>query len=293
MNRKLVLALALTLLIGMLNVAFNVQKAKASGTIYIRADGSVDPPTAPILREGDFYTLTGNVTSDAAGIVIQRGNMILDGAGYTLQGTGGGTGIFLSEEGHVTIKNTNIKSFDYGIKLYTSFSNSIVGNNITNNGWDGIHLWDSSDYNIISGNNITINGNGISLDSSSDNSVSGNNITNNGNGIYLRESSNNKFYHNNFIDNIQQVYFYVSGFANVWDDGYPSGGNYWSDYEETYPDAAEIDDSGFWDTPYVINENNQDNYPIIPEFPSFLLVPLFMSATLLAAILYRRKRKTD
>ena len=30
-------------------------------------------------------------------------------------------------------------------------------------------------------------------------------------------------------------------------------------------------------------------YQVIPEFPSFLILPLFMIATLLAVIIYRRK----
>ncbi len=58
--------------------------------------------------------------------------------------------------------------------------------------------------------------------------------------------------------------------VNTWDDG--KEGNYWSDYKERYSDANEVDASGVWDTPYVIDENNQDNYPlidpaVIPELP--------------------------
>jgi hypothetical protein len=33
--------------------------------------------------------------------------------------------------------------------------------------------------------------------------------------------------------------------------------------------------------------------PVIPEFPTFLVVPLFMSTTLLAMVFYRRKHKAD
>jgi len=84
-----------------------------------------------------------------------------------------------------------------------------------------------------------------------------------GYGIWLYSSSNNTIYHNNFIDNTKQVYILKSGYGNLWDAGYPSGGNYWSDYEERYPNATEIDDSGIWDTPYFIDENNQDNYPLV------------------------------
>ena len=47
--RKTVSGMMLTLLsIGMLALAFNIQPVRASGTIYIRADGSIDPPTAPV-----------------------------------------------------------------------------------------------------------------------------------------------------------------------------------------------------------------------------------------------------
>ncbi|UCE29730.1 MAG: right-handed parallel beta-helix repeat-containing protein, partial [Candidatus Bathyarchaeota archaeon] len=302
---------------------------------YIRADGSVDPPTTRILNVGNvYYTFTADIHGS---IVIERDNIVIDGNGYTLQGTGAypykDKGIDLSERTNATVKNTQIKNFWRGIQLgrYSSgsFNNSISGNNITNNYegiWFvsvsnynsisgnnianndyGIRLDFSSNYNSISGNNITSNREGIELVSSSCNSISGNNITsnregvtlffysssnnisgnnmannynciwidyysnynnisgnniaNNDYGIRLYSFSSNRFWHNNFIDNTNQVYSYNS--ICVWDDGYPSGGNYWSDYEERYPDATEIGDSGIWGTPYFLDENNQDNYPLV------------------------------
>ncbi|MDH5266949.1 MAG: hypothetical protein OEW62_04640 [Candidatus Bathyarchaeota archaeon] len=57
----------------------------------------------------------------------------------------------------------------------------------------------------------------------------------------------------------------------TWDDGYPFGGNYWCDYEEKYPLAEELDGSSIWDAPYVIDENNVDNYPIVPEFTPLII----------------------
>jgi hypothetical protein len=53
------------------------------------------------------------------------------------------------------------------------------------------------------------------------------------------------------------------GSPNIWDDGYPSGGNYWSDYSTKYPSATEVDNSGIWNTPYVIDANNTDHYPLM------------------------------
>lgn len=87
--RKTVSGMLLVLLIAsILTSTFIIRPVKAEGIIYIRADGSVDPPDAPIHRDGDIYTLIGNITSDTDGIAVERDNIVVDGAGYTVQGTG-------------------------------------------------------------------------------------------------------------------------------------------------------------------------------------------------------------
>jgi len=291
----------------------NIQPVKASETIYIKADGSIDPPTAQIHRDGDIYTLTDNITSNTDGIVIERDNITLDGANHILQGTRwGGKGIILMERLNVTIKNIEIREFYCGIFIFFSSDNNILENRITSN-FPGILLSYSSKNSIV-GNNITGNDYGIGLSTfsfnnnvsrntieantvygvwihyrSEHNIVTENNIiANKKYGISIIQSSNNNLiFHNNFINNTHQTY--TSDSANVWDNSYPSGGNYWSDYEERYPNATEIDESGIWNTPYVIDENNIDNYPIIPEFQSFIILPSFMTVTLLPIIIYRRK----
>jgi nitrous oxidase accessory protein NosD len=57
---------------------------------------------------------------------------------------------------------------------------------------------------------------------------------------------------------------------NTWDDGYPSGGNYWSNYtgidEYSGPSQNETGSDGIGDTPYVIDENNTDRYPLMAPF---------------------------
>jgi hypothetical protein len=111
-------------------------------------------------------------------------------------------------------------------------------------------------------NNIISNWNGISLNHCNGNVISENAVALNVNeGIKLQDSLNNSIYHNNFIDNAAQTG--MSNSIDTWDDGYPSGGNYWSDYTERYPNATETDDSGIWNTPYVLDGNNQDNYPLM------------------------------
>lgn len=145
MSRKLVLLAGLiVIVVGMLGGAFNVQRAEASGTIYIRADGSIDPDTAPISSVGNVtYTFTGNINDS---IVVERSNVIVEGNNYKLQGTGmGGKGFTLVGD-NITIKNTVVTGFDapggdFAAAIYSfeTSSNSIINNTIINNKW-GINL---------------------------------------------------------------------------------------------------------------------------------------------------------
>ena len=196
-------------------------------------------------------------------------------------------------------ENTITANGQSGIGLHDSSGNIIIKNTISNNELDGVYS-SYSNGNIISGNHMKANDwSGIWLSDSSNNTISVNNITNNGwgteegSGISLQSSSNNYIYHNNFINNTQQVYDeswddpYVLLSVNIWDDGYPSGGNYWSDYEDKYPYAEEID--GIWDTPYVIDENNQDNYPIVPEFPTWTSMLLLLIVLTVVMTIYKRR----
>ena len=108
------------LTISMLNLTVNIQPAKSewTETVYIRADGSIDPPDAPIQRYGNIYTLTGNITGPDDGIIVERDNIIVEGAGYVFHG-GLGSGIDLSYANNVTIKNMKIKAFSSSISLHT------------------------------------------------------------------------------------------------------------------------------------------------------------------------------
>ena len=311
MRRVVARVLLVILLVSMLYSAFRIMPAQASGIIYIRADGSIDPQSAPIQRSGNLYTLTANVQNC---IVIQKDNVIVDGRDFTLQDLGNGTGIDLTGRRNVTISNIEITGCLYGIKLNSSSNNFIFGNNINYSALHGIALFSSSNNNTISGNKITYNyyegifmngssynaifgnnikGNnedGISVSYySSSNTISGNNITDNmEHGIALHYSSNNNisgntlennfvfdifldfsssniFYHNNIYDRA-----YVTTYSllkNTWDDGYPAGGNYWSDYKgkdlHSGPYQNKTGSDGIGDTAYTIATNNVDHYPLM------------------------------
>jgi parallel beta-helix repeat protein len=213
-------------------MSLRVQKVEASGTIYIRADGSIDPPDAPVSTVNNVtYTLTGNITSDADGIVVERSNIIIGGNGYTLQGSGSGNGFTLSSVSNVTIKDMKIKAFILGILLDGSSNNNITRNNIANNSY-GISLYEASNntvlcnsvtdnfrgiwlsyatHNLLYENNITNNEDiGVNLWFSSDNNIlHGNMVLDNGDGIFLSDSSNNTLSENSMTNNSRN--FLVDG----------------------------------------------------------------------------------
>ena len=202
----------------LMELSFNVQPVKASGTIYIRADGSVEPETAPISSVDNVtYTFTDNIYDE---IVVERNNIVVDGSGYTLQGQGIGCGFFLDSINNVTIKRTLIKRFSKGIMLNSSSFNVVSENNITDN-WDGVDLyWSSS--NTISGNDITNNGWGVTLHSSSNNTIITNNITKHlyasertPVGVQLFLSSNNTISGNNVTNNYSGVHLHESSFNTI------------------------------------------------------------------------------
>lgn len=177
--------MSVLLVTSILVLAVKIQPVRAGGTIYIRADGSIDPPTAPISTlDNVTYTLTGNITNTDtyahALIVIIRNNTIVDGAGYTLQSSQLPSffdiGITLFQVTNVTVENMQIRDFSsFGIRSDTSSNNTIVENNLTNC-WPGIALYYSLNTTV-SGNNIVNCSEGIKLDFSSGNSLSGNTFT--------------------------------------------------------------------------------------------------------------------
>jgi len=290
--------------------------------IYIRSDGSVDPSGASVVREGDSYTLIGNISSDSDGIVIERSNMTLDGAGYTLKGSGSGAGISLAGRSNVTIKGITVTAFNDGVDLNSSSGNVLSGNNITasnqfsvclsysssnivsgnnianneesnlgvilhayssnnsvcgnniNSSHTGIVLESWASYNYVAGNKIADNAVGFLInDESSYNSIIGNDIVNNNCGIILGPlpSSNNSIFHNNLVGNTNQAIISPpQEKPHFWDDGYPSGGNYWSDYAgvDLYSGSYQNEPSndGIGDTPYVIDANNIDHYPLMVPY---------------------------
>jgi hypothetical protein len=327
--------------------------SQLDGAIYIRADGSVNPSTEFIQRNGDVYTVIGNFDDY---VVVEKNNTVFDGAGYTVGGVYGPPVIWTEEKGYHTNSTTGITVVNTVVNgggiTFVDSSNSTIANNTVNNGRgidctgngniianntvnSGRGISGSGKENIITGNHVTncnytfvpdnpppygisvggsnntvignyvvgTNGTAIRLGTSSDNIVVGNMIADNKVGIYTLHiysqgsAHDNLIYSNNFVNNTENVQndmvtagFNITVAVNSWDNG--TAGNYWSNYNGT-----DNDGDGIGDTPYIIDEQNKDNYPLmnpvdistIPEFPSWTTMLSMFSVVTIVMAVYRIK----
>lgn len=248
MSRKPMLTIAMALIIGAWSFVAKLEFVGASGGFTIMADGTVDPATASVQRTGNLYT----ITDDINGLIwIYRSEITLDGKGHTIVEDVRSFGF----NDHVTFKNMTILG---GWSIFIRFG----------------------DYNTICGNSLL---NFINLTGSLRNLISENKFNcSSWAAIAFEESSQNIIFHNNFINGTGVIFGPLDGSSsNVWDDGYPSGGNYWRDYEGAdyysgpYQNLTGSD--GIGDTPYIIkgspNTKNVDRYPLMSPWGSPDTIP--------------------
>jgi parallel beta-helix repeat protein len=263
-------------------------------SIQISADGSINPPTDLVKQVGNVYYLTDDIIQKYA-LAVYCSGIVIDGKDHIIDGgNDGNSGIMLYGVVNVIVKNVKIYNFwASGVTIASSSNCTVTEVNAINDSYAGIYL-ESSTGNTVSNNQITGNGDGITLHFSGENELFGNNISGNGfvlvagagivltnseqnnihnnnvvgnryvvriDHIYTSEisqntsSSNNRIYLNNFLNNSYPFYFQDTPFANSWDNGVD--GNYWSNYKITYANS-----NGTYSTPYVLDENNVDHYPL-------------------------------
>lgn len=239
--------------------------------------------TTIIDGNGDFAIIVNSDNASITGFAIINGEC----------------GIWLNHSSYTIVAANNISSCNSnGICLYHSNNNTILENNLTNNSLAGVWIEDSND-NVIQGNTISNNTFGAQLlGDCINNTLEANVIEENEYGIqllsncnrivdnlmldsvigldvnawnntfvknqlfdcelHLTDSNNNTFFHNDFYN--VSVFFNDLGYQdNSWDNGVE--GNFWDDYE-----GFDFNFDGVGDEPYEIDENNQDNYPLVNPY---------------------------
>lgn len=259
---------------------------------FIEPSGNVEPSSAPIQRNGDNYTLTADLSSQ---LVIERGGIIFDGAGYTFQGSGSGVAINMTCS-NTTVENVNIIHWDAGVlgvfdnntikdsyvtqcssafKIYAKHY-AIVDNRIENND-EAVRIGQGG-FNLIAGNQVENDGDGLALYDSNNLVVDNNFYGCVYEAIYLDSSGWDQIvFHNNFFGNVKDVVDATRDDvgrptqASVlpWDNG--SSGNYWSNYTGT-----DINGDGIGDSPFKIpttygggepdSNSFVDRYPLMTPY---------------------------
>jgi parallel beta-helix repeat protein len=256
--------------------------------------------------------IIGNNLLGIGMITVERSNVILDGKGHLIQCASRQSeesypsGISIAGIGNVSINNFEIRGFWHGIT--PGINNKIAGNILADNTY-GIFATGANNeitenqlidnlvglsiqwggYNTVSKNVIKNKVKGIELvTNATHNKIFENTIENNGWGyengcgveLYPAAplSNYNLLYHNDFINNHLQIAQTDFGNINYWNKDFAIGGNYWSDYtgSDLYSGAFQNEtcQDGIGDTPYIIDDNNLDEFPLLNPWQEHLNPPV-------------------
>jgi parallel beta-helix repeat protein len=271
-----------------------VENASAGSIVYVYPGTYVesvlvDKPISIIGEDREAVVIDGNgspgairITSDwvnVTGVNVTNSDpmgtgMRLDQVQYChvwdILAQGSRTGIFALDSDDSTFEGNYVSSNTfYGIALGTAYRNVVSNNTASYNQQAGIYL-SASVNTIIEGNYLGVNERGIWLENSHFNGIRNNTLYENGKGMeVVVVAQNNTIYHNNFLDNTEQA-MDDAGW-NEWDNGYPSGGNYWSDYSGVDDMSGVSQDQpgsdGIGDERHDITGGlSQDRYPLMDIF---------------------------
>jgi parallel beta-helix repeat protein len=218
----------------------------------------------------DNVTMSDNIiTENSYGIIFEyanntviTGNLIFNNS---VDGIKGNRSIYKS-----TISNNIVHNNRNGIALDDEYlditrNHKVFENTIFNNSQVGVFCYRNEGTEVYDNSLTGPLSHGIYIQEGQSNLVYDNTIEETEKGIWLLSTSSNKIFHNYILNNTAQAS--DNGF-NQWDDGYPSGGNYWSDYSgpDNYngPNQDIIGGDGFGDTEHPISGgSNKDNYPFM------------------------------
>jgi Periplasmic copper-binding protein (NosD) len=243
----------------------NSQNAQTYPVIYISSNGDVTPSSTAIHHNENNYVFTEDIL--ARGIVVQKENVTIDGAGHTLMGPYNGTkSLWIIGEGPDQEVTNDTELWSIGVDMATNAIGGLTIQNLNIKNFSiGMYLWTNN--NNIKGNAFIDCIVGILL-SGDNNTLTENYIANNEDGVFFGSNQpgnipiNLSIYNNRFVDNLVQLSGCVCSDYNTtepfheWDNGFI--GNFWSNYS-----GLDHNGDGIGDTPYVIDPLNLDRYPLV------------------------------
>lgn len=247
-------------------------------------DGGTVPTGAGevILANATNVTVEGqNVSNGSAGIQVGyskgvriNGNILSEGNTRLIRlyrstqstisnNTAVDNGISVGIDVEYSDNNTiayNLMMNSPGIRLQHSMDNTIANNTVFAEWGDDVSLL-SSNRNLVVGNTATRGGLGL-LDSD-DNIIRNNAFSH----VFLHGSNGNTVYHNDVFDQGSNPSEDSAG-TNAWDNGYPSGGNYWAfgNFNDSMsgPGQDQSGGDGIADQPVSIPYgSSMDRYPLM------------------------------
>ena len=260
-----------------------------SGTVmdpYIIQGWDINSSTATgiqISNSNVYFTVRNvfihSVTLNHMGIVLSH---LVNGRIQDSSMTQNYGAIWLNYSMHVDVSNNHLfrnyigANFGGGALVLTATNDTtIANNNVTDNTRSNIIVNQSTNVNI-TGNTASQTGGiasiGVWIISSTNMMIVNNTISYNTHfGLFLAGSTGVHIYHNTFFGNYPDAQD-VNGGVNMWDNGYPSGGNYWYDYWYYFQAEDNCNGpnqnictgpDGIGDTPYVLQTGQKDHYPLV------------------------------
>jgi parallel beta-helix repeat protein len=242
------------------HVANSVYGIKVSSFSRMNADNSGD------IRRSFNVTVSNNtlVNNGVAIHLLQADNSTI--SGNVLDGNP--LGILLSDASYSAISRNLINACDVASSTGLHFGHDLYVFYYPSN--PAFHFaWEwSRELDLLEVGGIIVGG--------GDNIIHGNTVTNSVHSIILGDlirnmhGSGNIIFHNNFI-NCSGLQAYDSWWGNQWDNGYPAGGNYWSDSNKTDiysgPQQNVSGSDGICDSAYQIHAGGAiafeyDRYPL-------------------------------
>lgn len=272
--------------IGTLTLAIKIQPTRAAAVIVVPDDYATIQAAINAANSGDtIYVRNGvyienlEVGKDSLTLIGEskdafiNGTLLINADNVTVDG-------FKIADDVVIVSGSAMTGDELTqpiIELSGCNNTTIMGNTVEGY-WVVVPVWaegwiggvgcllEDGSNNVVRNNVFTSCESSIWISSESNDLVVGNDISSSGDfELELIASENISIYHNNFY--VTTYGAAAVGTHAIWDNGYPSGGNYWSVYSGTdlysgpYQNLTGSD--GIADAPYIIDANNMDNYPLM------------------------------